>query len=244
MKPKLMIYIWLVPLFAVINVQCQESNSKIEKGDLLYENSMRSEKQMSDWILEGPAKTEFKDGWMQMYSPEEEGHHVFWCPEDFPSDFIAEWEIQNLETDAGLCIIFFSALGNNGESIFDPSFPKREGVFRQYTKSEHFNNYHISYYANAKDKRAKEVAHLRKNSGFYKVQIGEAGIPLKSTDIHKMKLVKDRSHIMMFVDGRKIIDWTDDGKEYGPVLNAGKIGLRQMKWSNFRYRNIKVWSIK
>ncbi len=92
-----------------------------------------------------------------------------------------------MEPDAGLCIIFFAAQGSNGESIFDPSFPKRDGIFRQYTKSKHFNNYHISYYANGKDKRDREISHLRKNTGFDKVLVGKPGIPIHSTEIHKIK---------------------------------------------------------
>ena len=225
--------------FLACAIACQHAYGQ----DLIYFSSLASETELNDWVLEGPGKLEFSQGWMHMYSPEEEGHHVFWCPMNFPSSFIAEWEVQNIETDAGLCIVFFSAKGKNGESIFDPSFPERNGIFKQYTKSKYFNNYHISYYANGKDKRAKEVAHLCKNEGFHKVLVGEPGIPVQSTAIHKMKLVKDGSHITMFVDERKIIDWTDYGKEYGPVLEDGKIGLRQMRWSHFRYRNFKVWSL-
>lgn len=214
-----------------------------KKGELLYENELATENDINGWVMEGPGVAEFANNWMHMYSPKEKDHHVFWCPEDFPASFIAEWELQNQETDAGLCIVFFSALGKNGESIFEPSFPKRDGTFKQYTKSKYFNNYHISYYANGKDTRAKEVGHLRKNRGFNKVQIGEPGIPVESTEIHKMRLVKDGSHILCFVDGCKIIDWTDDGKEYGPVLKGGKIGFRQMKWTHFKYRNFKVWKL-
>lgn len=214
------------------------------KGGMLYENSFASVEDVEDWIMEGPGVKEFKDNWMHLYSPEEQFHHVFWCPEDFPASFIAEWELQNQETDAGLCIVFFAAQGNNGESIFDPSFPKRDGTFRNYTKSKVLHNYHISYYANGKDNRAREISHLRKNSGFRKVQVGEPGIPVKSEDIHKIKLVKDGGHIICFVDNRKVIDWTDDGKKYGPAWQGGKIGLRQMKWTHFRYRNFKVWELK
>ena len=210
---------------------------------LAYTYSNSSEQDVKDWILEGPANIEFKENWMHMFSPNEKGHHVFWCPKDFPGSFVAEWELQNIEPDAGLCIIFFSAKGNKGESIFDPSFPKRDGVFKQYTKSKYFNNYHISYYANGKDDRVKVISHLRKNSGFEKVQIGEPGIPAHSTAIHKMTLVKKGAQIKMFVDGRKIIDWTDDGKKQ-PVWQDGKIGFRQMLWTHFRYRNFKVWEIK
>ena len=215
-----------------------------KKGQIIYENSFSSPQDVAGWIMEGPGKTEFQENWMHMYSPKEEGHHVFWCPEDFHASFIAEWELQNIEPDAGLCIIFFAAEGVNGEDIFDPSFPARDGTFNQYTKSKYFNNYHISYYANGKDKRAREVAHIRKNSGFNIVQVGEPGIPVESTAIHRMKLIKDGAHIVMFVDDRRIIDWTDDGREYGPVLEGGKMGLRQMQWTHFRYRNFKVWELE
>lgn len=230
-------------LFGAAYAQGQNLKDDFIKGGLIYQNSLARNKDMANWKMEGPGVTQFKDGWLEMFSPEENGHHVLWCPENIPGSFIAQWELQNLETDAGLCIIFFSASGNNGESIFDPSFPKRDGVFSQYTKSEHFNNYHISYYANGKDNRVREVAHLRKNSGFNKVQVGEPGIPVHSTAIHKMTLIKMGAHIVMYVDNRKIIDWTDNGKEYGPVLQEGKMGFRQMKWTRFRYRNFKVWSI-
>ncbi len=96
---------------------------------------------------------------------------------------------------------------------------------------------------NGKDKPAREISHLRKKSGISKVQTGEPGIPVQSSAIHKMKLINDGAHIVMFVDEQKIIDWTDDGTEYGPVLEDGKIGLRQMKWTHFRYRNFKVWDL-
>jgi hypothetical protein len=220
----------------------QDLPLNVKQGEVLYENTLSSEDEMKDWKLEGPGTIEFKDNWMHMYSPNEEGHHVYWCPEDFPSDFIAEWELQNLEPDAGLCIVFFSALGQNGKDIFDASIKTRDGVFSTYTRSD-INCYHISYYANGKDNPAREAAHLRKNAGFHKVQIGEQGIPPESKEIHKMQLVKKGNHITMSVDDREIINWLDDGQEYGPVLGGGKIGLRQMKWAHFRYRNFKVFAI-
>lgn len=220
----------------------QKSPLNVEKGKLLYDNPLASEGELKGWIMEGLGVTEFKDSWMHMYSPNEERHHVYWCPEDFPGDFIAEWELQNMETDAGLVIVFFSAIGQNGLDIFDSSIKPRDGIFKKYTKSD-INNYHISYYANGKDKSGREVAHLRKNAGFNKVQVGEPGIPVESKEIHKVRLVKSNSHITMTIDDREIINWLDDGKKYGPALGGGKIGFRQMKWTHFKYRNFKVWSI-
>jgi hypothetical protein len=180
------------------------------KGKLLYSNSLATSEKVNDWILEGPAKIEFKNKWMHIYSPNEEGHHVFWCPVDFPGNFIAEWEAQNQEIDAGLSIVFFAAKGIKGESIFDASMPKRTlGTFTDYTKGA-MNDYHISYYANGRDNPNRETANLRKNKGFNLVQTGEIGIPVQSIAIHKMKLIKQEGKILMYIDDRKIIDWTDD----------------------------------
>lgn len=232
--------IFIPLIFLSINLFAQD----FQKGKLIYTNTFASENDVKDWKMEGPGKVEFVDKAMQMYSPNEEGHHVFWCPVDFPKNFIAEWDAQNLETDAGLCIIFFAAKGLQRQSIFDSSMPKRTtGVFTDYTKGA-MNCYHISYYANAQDDPHRETANLRKNKGFNLVQTGEKGIPIESKDLHHVKLIKDNGHILMLVDDRKIIDWLDDGIKYNSILEDGKIGFRQMRWTRFQYKNFKVWSLK
>ena len=216
--------------------------SKLQKGNLIYKNDLNSKESIHNWSMEGSAKTVFKNGWMEMFSPNESSHHVLWCPEKLPSSFIAEWEIQNLNLDAGLCIVFFAANGTNGEDILDNSLKKRNGVFNQYTKSD-LNNYHISYYANNPKKPDRPFTHLRKNKGFKTVQFGQKGIPAKSKNIHKIQLVKSNGRIIMNIDGNKLIDWIDNGKELGPILGSGKLAFRQMQWTHFRYKNFKVWDL-
>lgn len=233
----------VLPLFLANIPIAYSQNLGYKKGALIYENSLAEKQNVTGWIMEGPGITEFRDNWMEMYSPGEKFHHVFWCPNEFPASFIAEWDARDLETDAGLCIIFFAARGKKGEDIFDPSFPKRDGDFDQYTKSRYLDCYHVSYYANGRDQPGREISHLRKNSGFHLVQEKEPGIPVKSTAVHHLTLIKDDARIVMYVDDRKIIDWTDDGKKFGPVLQEGKIGFRQMKWTRFAYRNFNVWEI-
>jgi hypothetical protein len=46
------------------------------------------------------------------------------------------------------------------------------------------------------------------------------------------------------VDGGVVIDFTDDGRRYGPVLEGGKVGLRQMQWTAGRYRNFRVHKLR
>lgn len=213
-----------------------------EKGVLLYENSFASASQVSDWVMEGPGELSFEKGWMQMQSPREEHHHVLWCPIDFPDRFEATWEVQNLETDAGLLITFFAYTGLKGEDIFEPHLPARAGTFQSYIRDQ-IKGYHISYYANTPDAPDRGDSHLRKNNTFALVQTGPEGIPPRSEAIHHLRLRKDKAHIQMWVDERKIIDWLDDGWSCGPVYGGGKIGFRQMQWTHFQYRNFKVWAL-
>lgn len=227
----------------LLGFQGDAQDDAFGKAKLLYENSLSREKCVRNWIMEGPGKTEFNDGWMRMYSPGEEWHHVFWCEETFPPQFVAEWEVQNLNPEAGLLIIFFAATGEKGRDIVDPSLPPRDGTFRHYTRGK-LNNYHISYYAHNPKNPDRQFAHLRKNSGFNLVQTGPEGIAKRSTAIHKLRLIKKGGRVRFYIDDRKVIDWQDDGITHGPVHGAGRIGFRQMQWSDFRYRNFKVWSLE
>ncbi len=216
-------------------------------GTLLYDADMRNNNSVADWIMEGAAQVAFRDGWMEMYSPQKAEHHVLWCPQDFPDSFIASWEVQNLAIESGLLIVFFAAKGENGQDIFDPSLPARDGTFTQYTEGK-IKSYHISYYANVAHEPGRIHANLRKNNTFSLLQSGSEGIPTHSTNIHQLKLIKQGAHIRLFIDDRKVIDYIDNqaqvnGLDTGAALGAGKIGLRQMQWSHFRYRNFKVWEI-
>src|SRR5690606_4378942 len=145
-------------------------------------------------------------------------------------------------TDAGLLIVFFAATGRGGQDLFDPSLPSREGTFKYYTKGD-INCYHISYYANNPKNPTRELAHLRKNRGFELVQRGSVGIPKSPASVHRVHLVKAGHHLCFCIDGRKVIDWTDDGKTLGPALGAGRIVFRHMQWSHFHYRNLNVWRL-
>lgn len=215
----------------------------LAKGELFYANPFASADQLKNWKMEGPGRMQFDDGWMTMDSPGGAGHIVNWCPVVFPDSFVAEWDVQHLEKGLGLCIVFIAAEGLNGEDIFAPSLPKRTGVFEQYVNGA-IRNYHVSYYANPDDAPDRQSANVRKNPGSHLVLEGDEGIPTASMAIHHMRLVKDHGHIMMFDDGRKFVDWTDDGQALGPIYGEGKIGLRQMKWTGFRYRDFKVWTLK
>lgn len=213
----------------------------LRAGRLLYRASMAKVESVEGWRMEGPGEVSFKDGWMHVHSPDEEMHHVYWCPRRFPESFIAQWRAQNMETDAGLCIVFFAAAGLDGQSVFAEDLPERDGTFTQYTKGA-IRCYHASYYANAPHNPNRRQTNLRKNPGFHLVQEGKEGIPTKSEHVHTITLAKLGTHIRLWVDDRKVIDWTDTGEIGGRPHGGGFIGFRQMQWTHFRHRNFRVWA--
>ncbi len=217
------------------------------KGDLFYSNPLANPTDITGWKMEGPGKVEFKDGWMIMESlmAEEgtpvQGHIVNWCDTDMPENFVATWDFQ-MHSDYGLAIMFFCAKGVNGEDIFSPQLAPRDGTFSAYIKGD-INNYHISYQANGPGGGTRRTSHLRKNSGFALAANGPVGVEAFSKKLHKIVLIKNGNHIQMAVEGRLIIDFTDDGS-LGQTWADGKMGFRQMKWTKAAYRNFKVYTTK
>jgi hypothetical protein len=233
-------------LFGVREKEPAPLDIAARQGKLLYTSALDTPGSIEGWVMEGPGTVSFKDGWMEMASkvPDsmvKNGHIVHWCPPDFPESFVAEWEMRVI-SPAGLCIVFFAAQGLNGEDIFEPSLPKRTGVFAQYNQGA-ISCYHISYYANTPSSPGRITSNLRKNNGFHLVSNGPPGIEPGSDATHALRLIKDAAHIQLQVDAEVIIDWTDDGQRYGPVLGGGKIGLRQMQWTAGRYRNLRVYEL-
>lgn len=209
------------------------------RGDLVFENPLGSPEDIEGWRMEGPGEVEFHDGWMRMWSttpdaPGNEGHLVHWCPEDHPADFLLEFDVRIL-SDNGLNIIFFCAKGRGGEDALDPNLSERTGIFGHYTMGD-LNCYHTSYYAGP----GRTTTNMRKNHGFYLVDNGPIGIQSGDHDIHHVGLLKKGGTIRVTVDGRCVMDWHDDGRQYGPVLGAGKLALRQMKLTTAEYQNLRV----
>lgn len=215
------------------------------RGALLYQRSLEKAEDIRGWVLEGPGKVTFGPDGMTMRSLRPDGpngHLVHWIDREFPADFIAEFDFEVL-TEHGLNILFFSGRGTEGQDAFDPGLTKRDGTFIQYTHGD-LNTYHISYFANSPND-ARSVANLRKNSGFFLLANGPVGVMRGGLgETHHATLIKEGAHIRMAVDGRLIIDFTDDGRRAGPVWSGGKMAFRQMQWSSTRYHHLRIYGVK
>ena len=231
-------------LFGVVVAQRPPLDISGRQGAVIFESSLAQAEEVEGWVMEGPGQTDFASGWMTLQSARPtggDGNIVFWCPHDFPERFVADWEMEVL-SEQGLCISFFAARGSEGEDLFALPLRKRTGVFRQYTQGD-IDCYHISYFANAPNAPGRITSNMRKNSGFHVVTNGPPGIAPGQQGVHGVRLIKDGAHVQLQVDGRVIIDFLDDGRRYGAVLGAGKIGFRQMSPTVARYRRFRVQAL-
>lgn len=221
---------------------------KIEKGKCIYKNLFRSPDCIKDWRVEGEAITEFTEEGILLKNkldPDlcgDSAHWVFWCPEDFDDKIIIEWDFMP-KSDEGLCMLFFAAKGKNGEQIFSKSLPERHGVYPEY-HSGAINALHISYYRRKySSERMFNTCNLRKSCGFNLVKMAADPIPSVENVIkpYHMRLIKYKEIVQFYINDLLVLDWEDDGQEFGNILEDGKIGFRQMAPMEAIYSNLAVY---
>lgn len=217
--------------------------------ELIYTNPLSCEADVADFVMEGSASVYFENGKMRMKNNlsadlGQKSNFVFWCPVNFPSEVEIEWKFRPIE-EPGLCILFFSAMGKNGEDLFDKSLAPRDGQYNLYHSGD-INAYHVSYFRRKWDEeRSFHTCNLRKSRGFHLVCQGADPIPdcKDSKEYYELKLTKYNGKIEFAVDGLTVFSWQDDGEEYGAVLGGGKIGFRQMAPLIGEYSDLKVYKL-
>lgn len=216
---------------------------------LLYENPLACEADIRDFVLEGQAKITFEDGAMHMENAldaagGQKANYVLWCPEVFPEDIRITWEFQPIR-EPGLCILFFGAMGRNGENPFSEKLTKRTGEYPQYHHGD-INAFHVSYFRRKEaDERAFHTCNLRKSHGFHLVAQG--GDPIPDADecntFYQLEVRKMKNLVTFSVNGLEVFRFEDDGETYGAPLLEGCIGFRQLAPLIAAYRNLKVYSL-
>ncbi|OHE79396.1 MAG: hypothetical protein A3G75_10730 [Verrucomicrobia bacterium RIFCSPLOWO2_12_FULL_64_8] len=215
----------------------------VREDDLFVDGKRIRRPEGADWVLEGKtAETRVEHGCLSLQNA---GNHlVFWNTREFPSNFLLEFGISPADPDNGLAIVFFAAKGRDGGGIFDPGQPRRDGEFKAY-HSGGLDCYHSSYWAVTPAGDPRGTAHIRKNYGFHIVAKGRDFISGQGAGPHRVRVLKVAGQIDVEVNGKLAVHWVDDGKNHGPVLQGGFIGLRQMSHAGeCRYTHFKVWAVE
>ncbi|MBR5108760.1 MAG: DUF1961 family protein [Clostridia bacterium] len=220
------------------------------RGELIYENALSDPKALEQFVLEGKALISFPDGRLRLENAESEqlgqkANYVLWCKEVFPADMLLEIDFRPLR-EPGLAMLFFSASGREGQSLFDPSLATRTGEYVQYHHGD-INAFHLSFFRRKeKDERSFHTCNLRKSYGFYLVAQGADPIPDAddAEEFYTLSLLKKGPDVRFAVNGLEVLRFHDDGAQYGPLLQGGCVGLRQLAPMAGEYANLRVYGVK
>lgn len=221
----------------------------IEIGNCIYENKLSCQEDLTGFVLEGDARVTFPNGRLCLEngmdpSNGQRANYVLWCPEEFPSDVLIEWEFLPVR-EPGLAMLFFAAKGKEGRDLFDESLQRRTGEYVQYHHGD-INAFHVSYFRRKEpEERAFHTCNLRKSYGFHLVAQGADPIPDADEALHPytMAVLKKGNKVSFFVDGLAIFTFEDDGNTYGPLLSGGRIGFRQLAPMVGEYGDLKVYEL-
>ena len=216
---------------------------------LIYSNPLACDEDLSAFILEGRAKLSFPDGCLRLENAcsatlGQKANYVLWCDRVFPPDLMLKIKFRPVR-EPGLAMLFFAASGRDGQSLFDPGLARRTGEYPQYHHGD-INAFHLSFFRRKEpDERAFHTCNLRKSHGFYLVAQGADPIPDVSdvTGFYELTLIKRGNSICFSVNSLEVLRFTDDGREYGPVLGGGCIGLRQLAPMIGEYSDMRVYEI-
>lgn len=219
--------------------------SEYVSGQVIYENPLRCKEDLEGFVAEGDLRVTFPEGCMRLESVRDpnEGqaaNYLFWCPEVFPDHIKIEWKFKPLN-EPGLAMMFFAAKGKHGGSIFDPSLAVRRGEYPQYNHGD-INTFHLAYFRRRmEDERLFHTCNLRKSYGAHLVAQGGDPIPeaIEAKIFYDLCIIKDGPDITFSINGLKILSYHDD-EAFGPVLEGGNIGFRQMSPLIAEYKDFKV----
>jgi len=90
------------------------------------------------------------------------------------------------------------------------------------------------------------LCNLRKSYGFHMVAQGADPLPsvLDAQPPYEIAVIKCEAEIAFYINRLPIFKWSDDGRQFGPRLNGGKIGFRQMAPLMAEYADLKASAVR
>ncbi len=160
-----------------------------------------------------------------------------WSPFSFEGDQWVEYDFRPESTD-GLSLLTVCCRGPLREDFLLDHAMEKSGSMGVILNQTY--NYHWEYVRRVEVmRRDVETQYLTKNPWGRRLSYG--CIPRLDAQWHRLRFVKVGRRMHGSIDGRTVFDVTDDPlANNGPVLNFGRLGLRQMYKTTMRYRNLSV----
>jgi hypothetical protein len=168
-----------------------------------------------------------------------ESRGYLWCPFYVEGDVCVEYEFQLL-SPKGLALVIMCASGTRGEDIIRDQGLKNTGSMAD--MNANYRNYHWEYVRRVEAMRTDvETQYVNKNPWGKSLFVGCTN-RLEENKWIKIKFMKTGNRISGELNGKKIFDVKDSGFDNnGPLLNSGRIVLRQMYATSMKYRNFTIY---
>lgn len=168
-----------------------------------------------------------------------ESRMYLWSPRIFEGDQWIEYDFR-LESPTGLSLLVVCCRGPQREDfILERGVEKTGSMGTILGKTV---NYHWEYMRRVEMmRRDVETQYLSKNPWHWRLHYG--CIPrLEQNRWYRLRFVKSGHRLHGSIDQKTVFDVVDDASaNNGPLLNFGRIGLRQMYNTTMRYRNLVVY---
>ncbi len=215
-------------------------------SNVIYHNPLASKEDLAGFVLEGQARLDFPEGYLKMenalsFAEGQRANYVLWCPVVFPDQIRIAFSFKPIR-EPGLAMLFFSAAGRDGRSLFDDTLAPRTGEYAQYHHGD-INAFHVSFFRRKEpDERAFHTCNLRKSYGFHLVCQGADPIPDASEDAdwYRIAVEKRTESVRFLINDLLLFEYRDDGVTYGGLLGEGRIGFRQLAPMIGGYRDLTV----
>ncbi len=204
----------------------------------------------AEWIVEGDGGATIRDGRLRVTSGRyladgtidfsQRSHMVVWNKHVFPADYMLDFVVNHGGSDNGLTLLFMSATGLDGESVFDAAQPLRKAMYPRY-HSGRLKNYTVSYWSRNVQPLFEAVSNrVRRNPGMNILCSGHSRTDASSDKDYHIRILKVGSTITVEVDGIVVCEGTDPQTP----LQEGRVGLRTMEGvKEVSYDDFTVWKV-
>ncbi len=186
---------------------------------VVYKNALKSQEDLTEFIIEGAADISFDQGFMQVVTVTEAS---IWCPKTFPADIRIDWEFRPIKQPGASELIFAAKKSRDGESL---------------------DAFLLSYFIRRNKHEARfHTSCLYKNSEENLLFRGADPVPDASEDLpwYRLSMVKRVSDVFYGINNLEVLHFHDDGLSHGEALTGGNMAIRQSGKCIMQYRNLKV----
>lgn len=216
-----------------------------------YECSFTDPKDLDQWtfqtgdLLRDKFKLKTTGEGLYWETPAEihvESRGYLWCPVNVEGDQWIEYEFQ-LVSPNGLSLLIIYASGMQGEDVINDHGLKKTGSMGDMLLN--YRNYHWEYMRRVEAMRTDvESQYVNKNPWAKSLYAG--CVPrFEQNRWYKIRFIKSGNRLYGSLDGKTVFDVQDNANDNnGPVLNSGRVVLRQMYNTAMKYRNFKIYRKK